>query len=350
MTEIDRNKPVLVTGGAGYIASWIVKYLLEDGLSVRASVRDRNDATKVGHLMMLADKHEGRLELFEADLNTNGSFDTAMRDCELVIHTASPFFISGFKDAKRELVDPAVNGTRSVLEGANRTPSVKRIVLTSSVAAIMGDNVDARKHENQTMTEEDWNESSSVDHQPYQYSKTLAEREAWKIADAQDRWDLVTINPAFVLGPSLSERMDGTSVQFMRRLVSGEMKFGVPRLHFGIVDVRDVARAHILAGLTPEAAGRHILCADTKPLLELGKMIGDRFGKKYPTPGGYLPAPIVYLVGPFLGLSWSFLSKNLGVNYDLDNTRSREDLGVEYRSIPDTICEHVAQMDAAGLI
>ena len=344
------SKKILVTGGSGYIASWVVRYLLEDGHYVRATVRNRNDQKKIAHLQDLGEKHKGKLELFEADLLKEGSFDAPMEGCEIVIHTASPFFIKGIKDAQKQLIDPALSGTRNVLGAANRIESVKRIVLTSSVAAIYGDNIDALKKSNRTFTEQDWNESSSLTNQPYSYSKTLAEKEAWKICDAQSRWSLVVINPAFVLGPSLSSRMDGTSVQFMHDLVGGPLKSGVPDLTFGIVDVRDVARAHTLAALNENSSGRHILCSDTRTFLEMAKALREKFGKSLAIPRGQLPKFMVYMVGPIFGLSWGFLSKNLGVKYKLDHSRSVEDLGIEYRTVEETLADHVEQMKASGLL
>ncbi|MBU42213.1 MAG: diaminohydroxyphosphoribosylaminopyrimidine deaminase [Spirochaetaceae bacterium] len=343
-------KQVLVTGGSGYIASWVVKYLLEDGYTVHATVRSLSSADKISHLKAMQDQYKGKLKLFEADLLDEGSFQESMEGCDTVIHTASPFFIKGLKDAQKQLIDPALQGTRNVLNSVNATNSVQRVVLTSSVAAIMGDNVDALEKANNTMDESDWNSSSSLSHQPYSYSKTVAEREAWKIAEAQDRWDLVVINPAFVMGPSLSNRMDGTSVQFVRDLVGGPLKSGVPDLTFGIVDVRDVARAHVLAAANKKASGRHILCADTKTFVELAQMLKERFGRTLPLPRGQLPTFMVYIIGPLFGLSWGFLKKNLGVRYKLDNTRSKTDLGVAYTPISDTLCDHVEQMKEAGII
>ncbi|MBI38817.1 MAG: diaminohydroxyphosphoribosylaminopyrimidine deaminase [Leptospiraceae bacterium] len=349
LTLLDMGKTVLVTGGSGYIASWIVKYLLEEGHNVHATVRSLQSEEKVAHLKGL-ENLPGKLSLFEADLLKDGSFDEAMKGCEIVIHTASPFFIKGLKDAQKQLIDPALQGTRNVLNTANRCSDVKRVVLTSSVAAIMGDNVDALQKSNQTMDESDWNRSSSLKHQPYSYSKTVAEEEAWKIAKAQNRWQLVVINPAFVMGPSLSRRMDGTSVQFMHDLVGGPLKSGVPDLTFGIVDVRDVARAHVLAAFKADASGRHLLCADTKTFVELANILKERYGKTLPLPRGQLPTFMVYLIGPLFGLSWDFLKKNLGVRYKLDNSRSIQDLGIVYHPIADTLCDHVEQMKEAGII
>lgn len=125
-----------------------------------------------------------------------------MAGCELVMHTASPFLLQGVTDAQESLVRPALEGTRNVLDSVNRTESVKRVVLTSSVVAIYGDARESRDVPGGVFTEDQWNTTSSVDHQPYSYSKTVAEQEAWKYQKAQNRWDLVTIHPGLVLGPS----------------------------------------------------------------------------------------------------------------------------------------------------
>ncbi|EMY79553.1 3-beta hydroxysteroid dehydrogenase/isomerase family protein [Leptospira weilii serovar Ranarum str. ICFT] len=347
MKEIDRSKPALVTGGAGYIASWIVQYLLEDGISVRATVRNKSDSKKISHLLELSERYPGKLELYEADLLKKDSFLNAIQDkggVELILHTASPFFIDGIKDPGKELVEPAVFGTKNVLEAANASPSVKRIVLTSSVAAVMGDNVDALSVPNCRFSEEHWNTTSSLKHQPYPYSKTLAEKEAWKIADAQVRWDLITINPSFVMGPSVSERADGTSMNFMLSMINGKFAPGVPDMMIGFVDVRDVAKAHILAGFTPSAKGRHIVSAVTLKFLDAAKIIREKYGNRFPVPKSSLPKLLTYLIGPFFGLSWPYISRNVGISFELDHSYSKKDLNVNYRPISETFVDHVEQI------
>lgn len=167
------------------------------------------------------------------------------------MHTASPFLISGFKDAEEALVRPALEGTRNVLDSVNRTDSVKRVVLTSSVVAIYGDARESLDVPNGVFTEENWNTTSSADHQPYPYSKAVAEREAWRYQEAQDRWDMVTIHPGLVLGPSLTSASDSASLSTMKQFYDGTMLAGAPDMASGVVDVRDVAEAHLRAGFTP---------------------------------------------------------------------------------------------------
>jgi len=259
MTAIDPVAPVLVTGGGGYVASWIVRYLLEDGYTVRATVRDPAKPKGLEHLHAMSAAHPGKLTLWAADLLDEGSFTDAMRGCELVFHTASPFLLGKVKDPEEQFVRPAVQGTRNVLTSVNATESVKRVVLTSSVAAVYGDNADMKGK--RCFTDDDWNTTSSIDHQPYAYSKTVAEREAWATQAAQARWDLVTIHPGLVLGPSLTTASHSGSMTTMRHFTDYTMAAGAPALQMGVVDVRDAARAHIKACYLPEAHGRYIAVA-----------------------------------------------------------------------------------------
>jgi len=347
--NIDRSAPVLVTGGNGYIASWVVKQLLDDGVDVHATVRDPADEAKTGHLRRMAESVPGTLTLFEADLLDDGSFDEAMAGCELVIHTASPFVLSGVKDPQRELVDPAVEGTRNALGSVNRTTSVKRVVLTSSVVSIYGDAADLPAGR-EVFTEDDWNTTSSLDHQPYPYSKVLAERAAWEMAEAQDRWDLVVINPGFVIGPSLTNASSSASFSTLKQIVDGTMRMGAPSLELGVVDVRDVAQAHIKAGFTPEAHGRHICVSRSATFLELGQALRKEFGSRYPFPRRELPKPLVWLAAPSAGITRRYVALNVGHPLKFDNRRAREELGVDFRPIETSVVEFFQQLMADGVV
>ncbi|KAB2932349.1 MAG: aldehyde reductase [Leptonema illini] len=352
MTTIDRTKPVLVTGATGYVAGWLVKRLLAEGFTVHGTVRNPDDTNKVAHLQRIAESEPGTLHLFKADLLMPGAYAEAMQGCEIVFHTASPF-TSNVKDAKKDLIEPAVLGTRNVLEEANRTTTVKRVVLTSSCAAIYGDNIDLKNAPNGVFTEEIWNTTSSERHQAYSYSKTLAEKEAWRINEGQSQWDLVVINPSLVIGPSLNpQSTTSESFHIIKQMGDGSVKTGMPELGFGVVDVRDVAEAHFKAGILPQAKGRHIVSGHNAFFRDLAAALHQRYGKQYPIPRRELPKALIWLVGPFINASLTreFVSKNVGYPFVADNAKSIRELGISYRSIEESMVDTFQQLIDEKLI
>lgn len=343
------NRIAVVTGASGYVASWIVKLLLENDWQVRGSVRDVSATKKVAHLTALGDDHPGRLELFEADLLSSGSFDAACEGADVVVHTASPFVTGEVEDARERLIEPAVRGTDNVLGAAARADSVRRVVLTSSVVAVNGDADEVKRTPDGVLTEEHWNATAREDYQPYGYSKTLAEQRAWELAE-QAPWSLAVINPGFVLGPSLTSRGDSTSIAVMQQMLSGAFADGVPQLTFGVVDVRDVARAHVAAAEMEEAGGRHITVGTHARLLEMARIIEEHYPGRFRLPHKEVPKLLFYLMGPKFGFGRRYVRHNVGVPVRYDNSRSRERLGMSYRPIGDTLRDHVAQLERDGLI
>lgn len=340
----------MVTGAGGFIAGWVVKKLLEQGVEVHGTVRDLNNETKTGHLKKLDTDLPGSLKLFEADLLVSGSFDEAAAGCDTIFHMASPFVPFNVKHPQKELIEPAVKGTGNVLQTANSTASVKRVVLTSSVASVMGDPTDKDLEGPPVFTEEDWNESSSLQHQPYSYSKVLAEREAWKIASAQERWKLVVINPSFVLGPTLSQRSDSTSTAMVLQFLNGSFKSGVPDLSFGVVDVRDVAEAHVQAAVSPKAEGRHIVSGPVMSMPEINNIIQRQYPGRFALPSKTLPKALLYLFGPFQGFTWRYIRTNIGRRFTLKTAKSRQNLDMHYRPLEETMRDQVNRLIEAGLV
>jgi len=341
----------MVTGATGYVAGHIVKRLLQDGLTVHAAVRDPNNTQKLRPLTELAEQLPGSIRYFESDLLVAGSYAEAMQDCELVFHTASPCHLT-VEDPQRDLVEPALQGTRNVLEQANETHSIKRVVLTSSCGAILGDNADLKQSVTGAFTEQDWNTTSSLTHQPYSYSKVLAEREAWKIANAQDHWDLICINPAVVVGPGVSAQSTSASYEALIKFADGSMKAGAPDYGVGQVDVRDVADAHIRAAFTPGAHGRYLISAVNTSFAEMAIILRERFGSKWPFPKRTLPKWVVWLFGPLKDktLTRRLVARNVGHPFVADNTRSVQELGLKYRSVDDALAAHFQQIVDAGLL
>jgi nucleoside-diphosphate-sugar epimerase len=233
------SKTVAVTGATGYVASVIIQTLLQQGYTVHGTVRSLQDPSKHSHLRTL-DGADDRLRLFEADLLTGG-FDLAFQGCVGVFHTASPFLYN-VKDPEKDLLIPALQGTRNVLEAVVRTPSVKKVVLTSSTVSIY-------MAENQiNMTEEDWSREEVLIEKKmfYPLSKTRAEKFAWDFhKDHQDKFDMVVVNPTFVLGTMLQPTLNTSSELLLLHLNGTKKKLF--NATFTIVDVHDVAQAHLLA-------------------------------------------------------------------------------------------------------
>ncbi|KAH6773867.1 Rossmann-fold superfamily protein [Perilla frutescens var. hirtella] len=251
--SVGATKTVCVTGASGFIASWIVKFLLHKGYTIKASVRDPNDSKKVQHLLGL-DGAKERLHLMKANLLEEGSFDSLVDGCEGVFHTASPFY-HDVKDPQAELIDPALKGTLNVLGSCAKTSSVKRIVLTSSIAAVA---YNGQPRTPEVVVDETWWSDPEVCRQMqmwYVLSKTLAEDAAWKFVKEKGI-AMVTINPAMVIGPLLQPTLN-TSAASILNLINGAETY--PNSTFGWINVKDVAHAHILAFENPSASGRYCL-------------------------------------------------------------------------------------------
>lgn len=341
-------KTVLVTGATGYVAGRLVEKLLNEGHTVHAAVRNPDDTDKLKYLNEIAEKAPGKIIYFKADLLEEGSYDAAAEGCEIVFHTASPFSLN-IKDPQKDLVDPALEGTRNVLNAATKAGTVKRVVLTSSCAAIYGDAIDVSKMPNQTMTEEQWNTTSSLNHQPYAYSKTLAEKEAWKIAESQDQWKLVTINPSLVVGPGINPHATSETFEIMKMLGNGRMKMGAPDLRIGAVDVRDLAVAHYNAGFLPNANGRNIISAENSSILDLAAKLRKNY-PNYPLPKRKLPKFLVWLAGPSQGMPRQMVSKNIGYPWQADNSKSKKELNMTYRPLEVTINDFFGHLIEEGVI
>ena len=347
--SIDTRLPVMVSGATGYVAGQIINSLLEAGVTVHAAVRDPDRQDKLKYLNALSEALPGEIKFFKSDLMHQGSYADAMQGCAVVFHTASPFTVN-VRDPQSELVDPAKLGTQNVLEEANRQGSVQRVVLTSSCAAIYGDNADCALAPNGVLTEDVWNTTSSLTHQPYSYSKRVAEEQAWEIADSQERWKLVVINPSLVIGPGINPHATSESFALIKQLGDGTMRLGVPRFGIGCVDVRDLAYAHLAAAFLPTAEGRHIISGHSTDFLELSRILRERFGDRYPISDRAMPKWLVWLIAPLANraMTRKIVSLNVNVPWRADHQKSVEQLGVKYRPLAESVCEMFQQLIDSG--
>jgi dihydroflavonol-4-reductase len=336
---------VLVTGAMGFIASHAIADLLAHGYEVVGTVRSRKKALQEAALARLPGAE--RLSLVEADLKAEGAFDEHARGCDAVFHMASPYVVN-VKDPQRELVDPAVKGTLNVLNAAAKAPSVKRVVLTSSFAAITDE-----PPADHFLTERDWNHKSSLKRNPYYYSKTQAEMAAWRfLEEAKPGFDLVVINPFLVIGPSYTRALNESN-KLLADMTKGVYP-GILALAWGFVDVRDVARAHVLALETPDASGRYICSGE---ILSMRQTVA---ALKAALPNAKLPRlPLNYSFATTLvklisftqpaGVG-SYLRSHLGRRLRYDNGKIRRELGWTFRPAAASIAEAAADMVKWGHI
>lgn len=269
---------VLLTGISGFLGGHVALELLKAGYIVRGSVRNLSKADKVRDTLGKAGADLSRLEFVALDLTSDAGWDDAMAGVRYLQHTASPFVTREPKD-RNELIRPAVEGTRRAIGAALRA-KVERIVVTSSMAAIMYGHDKARSA---PFTAADWTQLDGRQISGYVESKTRAERAAWELVDAAGRHDdLATINPGAIFGPLLDED-PGTSVSLLKRMFDGSLP-AAAKIAFIVVDVRDVAAAHLAAMTSDYARGRRFPMGNgTFSLMELAAMIRkglpDRAGK-----------------------------------------------------------------------
>jgi dihydroflavonol-4-reductase len=244
---------ILVTGGSGFIAAHTILQLLNAGHRVRTTVRNLKREPEVrGMLKQGGIEPSERLSFFAADLENDAGWAEAITGCEYVLHIASPFPANVPKH-EDELIVPARDGALRVLR-ASRDAGVKRVVLTSSFAAIGY----GQPPQSTPFDETNWSNTAGTDVTAYVKSKTIAERAAWDfIAQEGGTLELSVVNPVAVFGPVLGPDYS-TSVLLIQRLMSGKVP-GSPRLSFGVVDVRDVAELHIRAMTDPAAKGERFL-------------------------------------------------------------------------------------------
>ena len=335
---------VLVTGGSGFIASWCVIGLLQQGYAVRTTVRSLARESAVRAAIGKVVDAEDRLTFHAAELTADTGWDAAASGCDYVLHVASPVVASEPKEADA-LIAPARDGTRRVVSAALGA-AVKRVVLTSSVAA-----ASPRAGARSSVSDETvWTDPDDPRTGAYARSKTLAERAAWDLVRASgSTTTLATVNPSLVLGPVLS-RDFSASVQVVERLLSGRAP-GLPRLGFSFVDVRDVADLHIRAMTAPQAAGQRFIAsgdfawiADVAALLRAG--LGDA-ARKVPT--RKVP-DFVIRVAALFDRSLASVAPRLGDRRTFSSAKAQQLLGWRSRPLEETVLDCARSLIAAGAV
>ena len=249
---------VLVTGASGFIAEHCIIELLKNGYSVKGSLRTMNREQEVRDAVK-TETDDTKLEFCKLDLLEDDGWEDAMWDCDYLMHVASPFVIEDPKD-ENELIKPAKEGTLRALNAAKKA-GIKRVVLTSSVAAVNSHMMSG------TSDHTTWTDINSKYVTPYQKSKTIAEKAAWDFYNNQDnsnKMEMAVINPGGVMGPQLGNDLGGASTQIVSQLISGKFPM-IPALSFPFIDVRDVAILHLKAMTTPEADGKRFIAAHSEP-------------------------------------------------------------------------------------
>ncbi|KAK3696046.1 hypothetical protein LTR37_018188 [Vermiconidia calcicola] len=344
------NKLVLVTGGSGFVGSHCIIAALHAGYRVRTTVRSLKREDEVRQMLKLGGATEDQaksVEFCAADLTKDDGWPEACRECAYVLHVASPFPPTIPKSAD-DLIIPAREGTLRALRAAKSAGTVKRVVVTSSIAAVAYGHQQREK----PFTEEDWTNLEDPSVPPYPRSKTIAEQAAWDwIAKEGGEMELSVVNPGGVFGPILSKTYS-TSIELVVRLMNGQVP-GLPNLGFSLVDVRDVADLHLMAMTDPKAAGQRYLCITddgfvwTKDIaLKIKNRLGDK-AKKIPTM--VVPGFVLRLVGLFDKTVASVVPE-LNKVKNMTNEKARTELGWRPRNAEDALVATAESLEQFGLL
>lgn len=326
---------VLVTGGTGFVGAWTIATLLQAGHEVRTTVRDARRAPDVLAMLRRADVARAETVSFvTADLTQDAGWREAASGCEFVLHVASPF-PAGVPADEQELIVPARDGTLRVLRAA-REAGVRRVVMTSSFAAVGYGHPPLTR----PFDERDWTDPDGPAVQPYMKSKTLAERAAWDFVARQGGGlELVALNPVGIFGPVLG-RDYSTSIGMVAALLAGTMR-AVPRLYFGMVDVRDYADLQLRAMTNPAAAGERFIAVagDLVSFHDIAAILRRRLGAEAArVPRWQMPDALVKLAARWRPALRAVVPQ-LGIRRPASADKARRRLGWQPRAYEETIVD-----------
>jgi len=267
-----KNTTVLLTGISGYIGLHTAKQLLDEGFTVRGSVRNMRKADDVKATLKAASVDTTNLSFVALNLTSDDGWHEALNGCDYVIHMASPYVVAEPKN-ENELIAPAVEGSLRALRAAKRA-GVKRVVLTSSTFSMMA------SMKTGTFGPDDWSDTDASDVSAYAKSKAIAEKEAWNFINNQsdnDKMEMVSVNPGGVFGPPLGNNITGQSMTMIDQMLRGKVPM-VANVSLPMVDVRDVAKLHVQAMLHANASGKRIVASVAEPiaLKEIAKILQEK--------------------------------------------------------------------------
>ncbi|KAL9434954.1 hypothetical protein AB3S75_021254 [Citrus x aurantiifolia] len=275
---------VCVTGGTGVIASWLIMRLLDHGYSVTTTVRsvpdpEHGNSKDLCFLENLPGASE-RLRIFHADLSHPDSFDAAIAGCTGVLHVATPVDFED-KEPEEVLTQRAINGTLGILKSCLKSGTVKRVVYTSSNAAVFYNDKDVDMMDETFWSDVDYIKKLDSWGKSYAISKTLTERAALEFAE-EHGLDLVTLIPSLVVGPFICPKFAGSVRSSLALILGNREEYGF-LLNTSMVHVDDVARAHIFLLEYPDAKGRYICSSHILTIQEMAEFLSAKY-PEYPIP------------------------------------------------------------------
>ena len=337
---------VTVTGASGFIATHCIVKLLQEGYRVRGTLRSERRRPEVEAGMASQVDAGDRLTFALVDLTQDKGWDGAMEGATYLLHVASPIPASEPKD-ENEVIVPAREGAKRALSAAMRA-GVKRTVLTSSVGAVY---IGLDRSRLKPFDGSDWSDTDAAIG-AYPKSKTLAERAAWELIESQagdQGMELATINPAYVLGPSLIPDAS-LSAQIVSKLIRREVP-GCPDIRFNLVDVRDIAAAHVAAMTHPDAAGkRFIMGGEGVPMIEIAKILERAFADRgYKIPTRRMPKLLMRLVSIF-DKTVRMVMDDVGRTTHMNTDPARSILGWTPRSLEEMVVDTGESLITHGLV